>query len=163
MGQTIAEALIEEGKALGALANKRETLARLVQLKFKWAPMVIVAEIEATQDSAQLDRWLNAFATAREIEDIPFQTKNFDPKLKVQLMNQALTEAFLEEGRTLGVLTSQRGMLIRLLRRKFKRVSPAIKAEIEATQDKEQLRCWLDAFATADKISDIPFQANSKK
>ena len=49
------------------------------------------------------------------------------------------------------------------MRLKFKRVSPAITAEIEAAQDVQQLDDWLDAFATAEKISDIPFQSSKKK
>jgi len=74
MGQTIAEALMEEGKAKGALANRRETLIRQLRLKFKQqVTPEITAEIEATQDSAQLDHWLDAVITADKISDIPFQ------------------------------------------------------------------------------------------
>ena len=52
---------------------------------------------------------------------------------------------------------------MRLLRLKFKRVSSAINAEIEASQEVQQLDTWLDALITADKITDIPFQARENK
>jgi hypothetical protein len=52
---------------------------------------------------------------------------------------------------------------LRQLRLKFKRVSAAIAAEIESTEDVQQLDTWLDAVITATKIGDIPFQSNKKK
>jgi hypothetical protein len=74
-------------------------------------------------------------------------------------MGQTIAEALLEEGG----LKSKRETLLRLLRLRFKRVSPAIAAEIQAAQDGRQLDDWLDAVITANKLSDIPFQAGKKK
>jgi predicted transposase YdaD len=78
MGKTIAEALMEEGEAKGilkgALATRRQTLLRLLGLRFKRVPPAIKAEIEASEDSQQLDAWLEAFATAEKLTDIPFQS-----------------------------------------------------------------------------------------
>jgi hypothetical protein len=54
---------------------------------------------------------------------------------------------------------TKRATLLRLLRRKFDSVPVAIEATIQATQDGERLDAWLDAFATARKLSDIPFEA----
>jgi hypothetical protein len=52
---------------------------------------------------------------------------------------------------------------LRLLRLKFKCVSPNVTAEIQAVQDSRQLDEWLDAILTASKISDIPFQSGKRK
>lgn len=82
---------------------------------------------------------------------------------EVQLMSQTIAEALLEEGKAQGGLAKQRETLLRQLRLKFKRISPAITLEIEATQDGEQLDRWLDAVITTNKISAMPFQANKKK
>jgi hypothetical protein len=82
---------------------------------------------------------------------------------EVRIMGQTIAEALMEEGAVRGSLEGKRETLLRQLRLRFKRVSPAIAAEIQAAQDARQLDDWLDAFATADKLSDIPFQASSKK
>jgi hypothetical protein len=76
MGKTIAEALMEEGEAKGILKGKRETLLHLLQVKFKHVSPAVTAEVEAAQDSKQLDDWLAAFATADKISDIPFRSSN---------------------------------------------------------------------------------------
>src|SRR5262249_197379 len=68
MGKTIADVIKEEG----ALAKQRETLLRLLRRRYKKVPAAIEAEIEATQDIQQLDLWLDAFATARSLRQIPF-------------------------------------------------------------------------------------------
>ena len=68
MGKTIFDVVKEEG----ALDAKRQTLLRLLHLKFKNVPEAIEAEIQATPDIQQLDLWLDAFATARSIRKMPF-------------------------------------------------------------------------------------------
>jgi hypothetical protein len=78
MGQTIAEALKEEGalqaNATGILEGKRETLLRLLQVRFKRVSPAVAAKIRAAQDNQQLDAWLDAFVTADKISAIPFQS-----------------------------------------------------------------------------------------
>jgi hypothetical protein len=76
---------------------------------------------------------------------------------------EALREEGALEGKAAGILEAKRETLLELLRLKFKRVSAAVTAEIEAEQDVQQLNRWLAAFATADKISDIPFPSHKKK
>jgi hypothetical protein len=87
---------------------------------------------------------------------------------EVQTMGKTIAEALMEEGalkgKAAGILEGKREALLRQLRLKFKRrMTPAIVAEVEAAQEGSQLDEWLDAVVTADKISDIPFQANRKK
>lgn len=83
-------------------------------------------------------------------------------------MGKTIAEALMEEGalkgKAAGILEGKRETLLRQLRLKFKRRVPSgIVTEIEAAQEASQLDEWLDALVTADKISDIPFQANRKK
>jgi hypothetical protein len=77
-------------------------------------------------------------------------------------MGKTAAEELLEHGESIGILkgalAKQRESLLSQLRLKFKRVPKAVVAEIEACQDEQQLDGWLAAFATADKLSDIPFQ-----
>jgi predicted transposase YdaD len=70
MGKTIAESLREEGKLEGKLEGKRETLVRLLRTRFRNVPEKIVIQIQDTQDVAQLDTWLDAFASAKKLTDI---------------------------------------------------------------------------------------------
>jgi hypothetical protein len=64
MSKTIAEALIDEGK--------REALLRQLRLRFKKLPAAIEAKVRATDDSEQLNAWLDAVATTRKLDDIDF-------------------------------------------------------------------------------------------
>ncbi len=83
---------------------------------------------------------------------------------EVEAMGKTIAEVIKEEGflegMEHGALQKQRETLLRLLRLKFKRVSPTIVKVIDATQDKHQLDEWLDAVITAGKISDIAFKSS---
>lgn len=78
MGKTAAQALEERGmkKGLmrgfrrGEIRSKQKTLIRLLQLKFGKVPGNIVEKVESAEDSHRLDQWLDAFATARALEDV---------------------------------------------------------------------------------------------
>jgi hypothetical protein len=76
MSKTIAEVIKEEGFLEGALQKQRETLLRLLQLRFKRIPAAIEAEINAAQDIKKLDDWLSEFATAEELSDIHFSSRS---------------------------------------------------------------------------------------
>jgi hypothetical protein len=78
---------------------------------------------------------------------------------------QGLAEGKAEgkiEGKIEGILEGKRAALLRLLRLRFKRVPREIRAEIEAMLDSEKLDEWFDAVVIADRITDVPFQANLK-
>jgi hypothetical protein len=74
---------------------------------------------------------------------------------EVRDMGRTIAEALMEEGE----IRAKRRTLLRQLELRFKRVSPAITAKVEATQEERQLDTWLDEFATARKISDISFRS----
>ena len=66
MRQTIAPALQEEAgvKAL------RKALIRLLRKRFGQVPAATVQTIEAAEDIAQLDHWLDRFATAKSLREV---------------------------------------------------------------------------------------------
>jgi hypothetical protein len=71
MGQTIAEALREEGKMEGSLESKRQTLLMQLRLKFgRKVPSAMVTIIQRTKDLSTLDTWLGNIVHAQQLEDI---------------------------------------------------------------------------------------------
>lgn len=65
MGQTIAEALKEEGRKEGAMRALQEMLLLQLQTKFGEVPVEIRRRIEQTDEVELLKTWLKAFAKAR--------------------------------------------------------------------------------------------------
>ncbi len=74
---TIAETLLEQGKAVGLsegrAAGKAETLLRLARKRFGDVPEVR-ADMVLSADAETLDRWLDALIGADTLEEI------FDPR-----------------------------------------------------------------------------------
>lgn len=74
MGETIAEALIEEGKELGLhqgiIQTKQEDVLRLLRAKFGTLPLTVVEKIEALRDVNRLDTLLEKVLTASSIEEM---------------------------------------------------------------------------------------------
>jgi hypothetical protein len=71
MGQTIAEALREEGERKGRIEGKQETL--LLQLRQKFGNKVtraVAASIHRTRDLRMLDEWLGNVVAADALEDV---------------------------------------------------------------------------------------------
>jgi hypothetical protein len=71
MGQTIAEALREEGELKGKLAAKQEDLLLLLRKKFgnKVTPTV-AAGVHRTRDLQTLNEWLGNVVAADALEDV---------------------------------------------------------------------------------------------
>jgi hypothetical protein len=57
-------------------------------------------------------------------------------------------------------LEEKRATVLRLLRAKFKQVSPAVEATIQATTDSHRLDAWQEGVATARRLNDISFTDN---
>ena len=66
MGKTIAQAL-QEDSGVKAL---RMALIRLLRKRFGEVPAATVQTIDAAEDTAQLDHWLDRFATAKSLRDV---------------------------------------------------------------------------------------------
>jgi hypothetical protein len=66
MRRTIADELRDEGR----LTSRRETLLRLIRLRFKEPPADVIVTIEACADIAQLDAWIDGIVTARRLADL---------------------------------------------------------------------------------------------
>ena len=85
MGKTIAQALMDKGKAEGkaegktegkaeaALESRRATLIRQLRKRFRAVPAEVSQTIDRTESVSQLDEWLDRFATATRLEEIGFE------------------------------------------------------------------------------------------
>lgn len=70
MGKTYAQVLMEKGAAEGEVRALRRNLARLLEQHFAPVPTGVVTKINDTGDLAQLESWLDRFATAETLEDV---------------------------------------------------------------------------------------------
>ena len=74
MGRTIAEDLIERGRAQGHAEGERKaartTLVRQLRVRFGDLPDDVVAIVQACDDLERLNRWLDRFATAATLDDV---------------------------------------------------------------------------------------------
>jgi len=73
MGKSYAEVLKEEGRNEERLKSRRESLLRLIRVRFGDPPAEVVASIDACGDIAQLDAWLDAVGTARRLSAVHFR------------------------------------------------------------------------------------------
>jgi hypothetical protein len=70
MRRTIADGLKEEG----ATKALQKTLIRLLKRRFGDVPDEVTTTVRAAHDPAQLDEWLDRFATAQTLDDIGIGT-----------------------------------------------------------------------------------------
>jgi ElaB/YqjD/DUF883 family membrane-anchored ribosome-binding protein len=72
--ETMADYLMAKGRTEGRRAEKidsrQQTLVRLLRRRFGRVPRATEQLIRATQDTAQLDAWLDNFATARTLAEV---------------------------------------------------------------------------------------------
>ena len=70
MAQTTAEYLVEQGKKIGAIQEKRNAVLNLLRLRFRTVPEPLTRRIKLTQSQARLDALFNAAAIAETLEEI---------------------------------------------------------------------------------------------
>ena len=70
MGKTIAQELEERGMERGELRARQTTLSRQLRKRFRDLSAEVVQTIEATEDIAQLDEWLDRVVTAKSLRDV---------------------------------------------------------------------------------------------
>ena len=76
-------------------------------------------------------------------------------------MGMTIAEALKEEGRQEEMAHTRQQMLLRLLRRRFKRLPKELVKTVESTQDIERLDTWLDRFATAARLDDVGIETSA--
>ena len=76
-------------------------------------------------------------------------------------MMETMADALREEGRQAERVHLRQEMLMRLLRRRFKRVPRAVEEVIRATNDTARLDAWFDDAATAQALADVGITASS--
>ena len=82
MGKSRADVLMEKGEQKGriegerkgeeraAVRTRQQTLVRLLRKRFGDVPRGVVRTVESTADVAQLDDWLDRFATATTLDEL---------------------------------------------------------------------------------------------
>jgi hypothetical protein len=68
--KTIADMLREEGRKEEAPRSRQQILVRQLRLRFGRVPRPVEQVIRSTNDAAQLDKWLENFATAQTLADV---------------------------------------------------------------------------------------------
>jgi hypothetical protein len=89
----------------------------------------------------------------REIVDCAIQADAH--RQEYQIMGRTIAEMYLDQGREQGQLQNARAILLRQLRKRFKRVPRKVEARIAATTNLQELETWLDNFATAAALADV--------
>jgi hypothetical protein len=86
MGKSMADVLMEkgwtagerqgrtEGRTEAEIRTRQQTLVRLLRKRFDTVPRGVVRAVESTTDVAQLDDWLDRFATATTLDDLQIRT-----------------------------------------------------------------------------------------
>ncbi len=74
MGQTAAQALIQEGRhegrEIGAIETMQKMLVKLMSLKFGSIPQPVLQRIQTLQDTEQLDQLIGKIVTASSLQDM---------------------------------------------------------------------------------------------
>ena len=70
-------------------------------------------------------------------------------------MGRTIAEMFLDQGREEGEIKGKQQVLLRQLRKRFKKIPPDVKARIAATTDVHDLDAWLDKVVDADTLADV--------
>jgi hypothetical protein len=68
--ETMADYLRAEGRRAEKIESRQQTLVRQLRCRFRRVPRATEQLIRATQDTAQLDAWLDNFATARTLAEV---------------------------------------------------------------------------------------------
>jgi hypothetical protein len=76
-------------------------------------------------------------------------------RAEVLNMGKTMAEVLMEKGELRGAVRSRREDLLRGLRLKFKKVPEGVARRVEATEEVEQLKAWLDALILAKKVADV--------
>ncbi len=89
----------------------------------------------------------------REVVDRSIQT---DPhRQEYTKMGRTIAEMYMDQGRATEALKRSRTILLRQLRKRFKKVPRKVEARIAVAADIRELETWLDNFANAATLADV--------
>jgi hypothetical protein len=89
----------------------------------------------------------------REIVDSAVQA---DPhRQEYRIMGRTIAEMYMDQGRIEGELQGVRRILLRQLRKRFKRVARKVEARIAATTNMQELETWLDNLVNAETLAQV--------
>jgi hypothetical protein len=172
VGRVPGEALESEGGSFGLLL-------RLVQQRRARAEVFeellrrVVRALEEELADADRERWLGLLSYLQALIYHERETAEHEPmqrlvadsvqkdphRREVFDMGKTMAETLKEEGMALGkaqeAAHARQEMLLLQLRERFKRVPEGVVRRVESTEDLEQLKAWIKAFATARRLSDV--------
>ncbi len=168
---TSPEALTRDGGFFGqVLCLIRERHAEPAQ--FRQTLEEVVTRLEAMPD-AERNRWVeflsyinalvyhargeNEHSELRKVVDRSIQT---DPhRQEYTKMGRTIAEMYMDQGEQRGEqewkLVNSRNILLRLLRKRFKKVPRKVEARIAATTNLQELETWIDNVIDAATLADI--------
>ncbi len=136
-----------------------------------------VNELEA-MPAAERQRWLELLSYVLALvyherqpaehgalqEEVEASVRTDEHRREVAVMGRTIADELRaqgrKEGRREGTVDALRGTLLNQLGKRFGRLPSVTVSAIEATADIEQLRTWLDRFATASTLEEVGIDAN---
>jgi hypothetical protein len=84
-----------------------------------------------------------------------------DPHLKAWTnMGRTIAEMYMDQGRLEGALDRTRTILLRMLRKRFKKVPRKLATRIAATTNMHELETWLDNILDAATLTEVGIPLN---
>jgi hypothetical protein len=170
VGQT-SRKILEHGGSFGLLLRlvqqRRSNLAM-----FEQSLREVVAVLEGLADHER-ERWLELLSyiaaliyNEREVpereplmEKVADAVRNDAHRKEVFDMGKTIAEDLIdqgrEKGREEGEVRTQRRMLVRLLRNKFRKIPAAMLKRIDATERIDLLDAWFDQASAAKRLEDV--------
>ncbi|RKU07573.1 hypothetical protein C6501_17560 [Candidatus Poribacteria bacterium] len=75
MAQTMAEYLIQQGEEHGEIRAKRESLLKLLHLRFDPVPETLIAKVSVMRSLSRLDTLFEQVVTAQTLDEIEWEDK----------------------------------------------------------------------------------------
>ncbi|MDE0084584.1 MAG: hypothetical protein OXU23_02660 [Candidatus Poribacteria bacterium] len=75
MAQTMAEYLIQQGEESGEIRAKRESLLKLLHLRFESVPETLITKVSAMRSLSRLDTLFEQTVTAQTLDEIGWEDK----------------------------------------------------------------------------------------
>jgi hypothetical protein len=91
-----------------------------------------------------------------ELRDVVDRSVQTDPHRKeFTIMGQTIAEMYMEKGRIDGKIEIAQTILLRQLRKRFKKVPRKVEARVAATVNMRDLETWLDNILDAETLAKV--------